>query len=138
MKPKHEDMFMRIAVAVALTSSATRAKVGAVIVKDGHCISTGYNGFPMHLNGPCELLNGTTDPRVRHAEKNALMGLTKTNESSIGATVFCTLSCCESCAHDMIDAGIKEFVYRDTYRDSTGLDLLKQAGVLVRQYKEST
>lgn len=136
MKPKHEAMFMRIAQAVAETSSATRAKVGSVIIKDSRVISTGYNAQPAHIDDPCELSDGATSPTVRHAEKNALMGLTRTNENSIGATMFCTLSCCELCANDVIDSGIKEFVFRDIYHNTKGLELLEQAGVKVRQYKE--
>lgn len=136
MKKKHEDMFMRIAETVALTSPATRAKVGAVVVKDTRCIATGYNALPAHLNGACEDENGHTLPQVRHAEKNALMGLTRTHESSVGATMFCTLSCCQLCAHDIIEAGITEFVYKELYRDASGLELLEQAGIEVRKYKE--
>ena len=53
--------------------------------------------------------------------------------SAVGATMFCTLSCCELCANDIIDAGIVEFLFLETYRDTSGLDLLKQAGIITRQ-----
>ena len=138
MKKKHSDMFMRIAQAAAETSSATRAKVGAAVVKDLRCIATGYNAQPAHIDRPCELPNGSTDPTVRHAEKNALMGLTRTHESSVGATMFCTLSCCESCAHDIVEAGIKEFVYLEEYRDTTGLEILRKAGIKVRKERNES
>ena len=75
MKDKHIKAYMKCAQAFAECSPATRAKVGAVIVKDNRIISCGYNAFPAHINGPCELPDGTTDSRVRHAEKNALMRL---------------------------------------------------------------
>lgn len=92
MKDKHIKAYMKCAQAFAECSPATRAKVGAVIVKDNRIISCGYNAFPAHINGTCELPDGTTDPRVRHAEKNALMGLVRNSGSAVGATMFCTLS----------------------------------------------
>ena len=133
MKHKHIKAYMKCAQAFAECSAATRAKVGVVIVKDNRIISCGYNAFPAHIDGPCELPDGTTDSRVRHAEKNALMGLVRNSGSAVGATMFCTLSCCELCANDIIDAGIVEFIYLDTYRCTSGLDLLKQAGIITRQ-----
>lgn len=133
MKDKHIKAYMKCAQAFAECSPATRAKVGSVIVKDNRIISCGYNAFPAHIDGSCELLDGTTDSRVRHAEKNALMGLVRNSGSAVGATMFCTLSCCELCANDIIDAGIVEFVYLNTYRCTSGLDLLRQAGIITRQ-----
>ena len=133
MKDKHIRAYMKCAQAFAECSPATRAKVGAVIVKDNRIISCGYNAFPAHIDGTCELPDGTTDPRLRHAEKSALMGLVRNSGSAVGATMFCTLSCCSWCANDIIDAGIVEFLFLDTYRDTSGLDLLKQAGIITRQ-----
>ena len=75
MKDKHIKAYMKCAQAFAECSPATRAKVGAVIVKDNRIVSCGYNSQPAHIDDPCELSDGTTDPRVRHAEKSALMGL---------------------------------------------------------------
>lgn len=136
MKQKHIRAYMKCAQAFAECSPATRAKVGSIIVKDNRIISCGYNAFPEHINGSCELPDGTTDPRVRHAEKSALMGLVRNSGSAVGATMFCTLSCCALCANDIIDAGITRFVYQDTYRDTKGLDLLEEAGIIVEQFKE--
>ncbi len=133
MKDKHIKAYMKCAQCFAECSPANRAKVGVVIVKDNRIISCGYNAFPAHIDGPCELPNGITDSRVRHAEKNALMGLVRNSESAVGATMFCTLSCCSLCANDIIDAGIVEFVFLDRYRDTSGLDLLRQAGIITRQ-----
>lgn len=54
MKNKHLQMYMRIAEAVAETSSAIRLKVGAVAVKNNMVIGTGYNGQPSGVEGDCE------------------------------------------------------------------------------------
>ena len=133
MKAKHIKAYMKCAEAFAECSNATRLKVGSVIVKDNRIISCGYNAMPEHISEPCELPDGTTDPRVRHSEKNALMGLVRSNQSAVGATLFCNFSCCLSCAVDIVDSGIKEFVYKNDYRDSAGIQYLIKNNVLVRK-----
>lgn len=133
MKHKHKLAYMKCAEAFAECSPATRLKVGAVIVKHNRIISCGYNALPEHINGSCELPNGTTDPRVRHAEKNALIGLTRSSESSQGAEIFCTHACCQFCAIDIVDAGIKKFYYRNTYRDNSGIEYLESNGVEIER-----
>lgn len=133
MKDKHIKAYMKCALAFAECSNATRLKVGTVIVKDNSIISCGYNALPKHIEGSCELPDGSTDSRVRHSEMNALMALTKRNEGSVGATMFCTHACCELCSIDIIDAGIKEFYYLYDYRCSKGIDNLKKHGIFVKQ-----
>ena len=133
MKNKHKIAYMKAALAFSECSNATRLKVGAVIVKDNNIIATGYNAQAEHINDPCELEDGTTDPRVRHAEKNALMSLIRSHESSVGATMFCTHSCCLSCCIDIIDSGIKHFIYLTEYRDLKGIYMLQQHGITVEK-----
>ena len=133
MKPKHIIAYMKCAEAFAECSNANRLKVVAVIVRDNNVLSVGYNGLPAHINAPCELPDGSTDPRLRHAEKNALMALTRRGESSVGASMFCTQACCESCSIDIIDAGIKEFYYLHDYRCSKGIDNLNRYGIVVHK-----
>lgn len=124
---------MKCAMAFAECSNATRLKVGSVIVKDNRIISCGYNAMPEHINDPCETQEGNTDNRVRHSEKNALMGLIRSNQSAIGAMMFCTHAACELCAIDIVDAGITAFYYLHDYRCKKGLDYLKQHGIMVKQ-----
>lgn len=133
MKEKHLKMYMDIAEVMAKQSKDNRLKVGCVIVKDNNIISTGYNGHTKHIDDSNQLPDGTTDPRVRHAEKNGLMKLIRSNESAVGATMFVTHSCCYSCAIDLVDAGISKVYYRDDYRCSEGLEHLKKYGVEVEK-----
>lgn len=133
MKPKHIQAYMKCAEAFAECSNATRLKVGSVIVKDNRIISCGYNAMPEHIDEPCELPNGTTDQRVRHSEKNALMGLVRSNQSAIDSILFCTHACCKFCAIDIVDAGIKKVYYRNAYRESDGVSYLQANGVDVQQ-----
>ncbi|MNL61257.1 hypothetical protein D3C87_1851630 [compost metagenome] len=59
------------------------------------------------------------------------MGLVRSSESAVGATMFCTHSSCYLCAVDIVDAGIVEFVFRDFYRTNEGLKHFLKAGVKV-------
>lgn len=131
MKDKHKLMYMKMAECLADVSNDKRLKVGCVIVKDNNIIATGYNAMTKHLDDPNQQKDGTTDSRVRHAEKNALMSLIRSNESSVGSVMFVTHACCEYCAIDIVDAGIVEVYYRDEYRCTKGLDHLTSYGVKV-------
>ena len=48
--------------------------------------------------------------------------------------MYLTLSPCRGCAKAIVNGGISEVVYSEAYRDTSGLDLLKSAGVKVRQH----
>lgn len=133
MKYKHKRMYMRMAQNLAEESKDTRLQVGCVIVKDDNIISTGYNGHTKHIDDPNQIPDGTTDPRVRHAEKNGLMKLIRSNENAVGAVMFVTHSCCYHCAIDLVDAGIKKVYYRDEYRSTEGLEHLRKYGVEVEK-----
>jgi dCMP deaminase len=131
MKAKHRLAYIECAEAFAKCSVGVRLKVGSVIVKNNRIISCGYNALPEHINGSLEDEDGKTKPEVRHSEKNALMGLVKSNESAQGASLFCTHACCYFCAVDIVDSGIKEFYYREDYRCTEGIEYLQKNGVQV-------
>lgn len=128
---------MECAEAFARCSSAQRLKVGSVLVKNNRIISCGYNALPEHIDGECENYNKygelITKPEVRHSEINALYGLLKSTENSVGSILFCTHSCCKFCAIDLVDAGIKEVYYRNEYRCTDGLEYLIENGVGVNR-----
>lgn len=134
MKNKHKQAYMKCAEAFAECSVGVRLRVGSVIVKNNRIISCGYNALPEHLDGSLEDENGNTRPEVRHSEKNALMGLVKSNENAIGATLFCTHACCKFCAIDIVDAGITKVVYKNDYRSDEGLKHLINSGVVVEKF----
>ena len=48
-RPSKDEYFMSIATRVAARATCPRASVGAVLVSDGHILSTGYNGSPKGL-----------------------------------------------------------------------------------------
>lgn len=136
MKPKHIMAYMKCAESFAECSVGERLKVGCVIVKNDRIISCGYNALPKHLDGKLEDESGNTKPEVRHAEKNALLGLTKCHESAIGSVLFCTHACCKLCAIDIVDSGITKVIYKNDYRNAEGIDYLAKYGVQVEKYSE--
>lgn len=78
-----------------------------------------------------------TKPEVLHAESNALMKVARSTESSEGATLFCTHAPCIDCAKLIYQAGISSVYYREQYRDTSGLDFLKQGDIHVHKHSDS-
>ncbi len=121
--------YLRMTAIWAENSYCERRKVGALIVKDNMIISDGYNGTPAGFENVCEDEEGNTKPYVLHAEANAITKVARSNNSSDGATLYVTASPCIECAKLIIQSGIKRVVFKDLYRLTTGIDLLKRAGV---------
>ena len=96
-------------------------------------ISDGYNGTPSGFENVCEDENGVTKPYVLHAEANAITKVAKSGNSSDGATLYVTASPCIECSKLIIQAGIKRVVYKDEYRLTDGVDLLRKAGIEVEK-----
>jgi len=126
---------MRMAHELAKLSTAQRAKVGALIVRNTHILSEGYNGTPVGFSNDCEYYDHVdqfrTKREVIHAESNAITKLAKSTSSSDGATLYVTLAPCFECAKLIIQSGINRVVYLESYRDKSGLHLLEQAGVQI-------
>ena len=129
---KFDHSYLEMAQIWAQNSYCKRRKVGALLVKDRMIISDGYNGTPSGFENICEE-DGVTKPYVLHAEANAITKVAKSGNSSEGATLYVTASPCLECAKLIIQSGIKRVVYRDAYRLTDGVDLLRRAGIEVEQ-----
>jgi dCMP deaminase len=166
MNSKFIEFYFEIAEAAARLSSARRLKVGSVIVRDHKILATGYNGTPTGWDNDCEYkdydlardFNGNyfpysekeypcqdqygryrlkTKPEVLHSETNAICKVSRSTESSAGATLFCTHAPCLDCAKLIYQSGINSVYYRNQYRDQAGIDFLKKGGIEVEQYPDS-
>lgn len=133
MPHKFDRAYLEMAEVWSRNSYCKRRKVGALLVKDRTIISDGYNGTPSGFENICEDEDGVTKPYVLHAEANAITKVAKSGNSSEGATLFVTASPCAECAKLIIQAGIRRVVYRDAYRLTDGIDLLKRAGIEIEQ-----
>ena len=130
---KFDRRYLEMAEIWAKNSYCKRRQVGALLVKDRMIISDGYNGTPSGFENSCEDESGATKPYVLHAEANAITKVAKSGNNSKGATLYVTASPCMECAKLIIQAGIRRVVYRDAYRLTDGIDLLKRAGIEVEQ-----
>ena len=129
---KFDHSYLQMAEIWAQNSYCNRRKVGALLVKDRMIISDGYNGTPSGFENICEE-DGVTKPYVLHAEANAITKVAKSGNSSEGATLYVTASPCMECSKLIIQSGIKRVVYRDEYRITDGIDLLRRAGIQVEK-----
>ena len=135
-KKKFDGRYLEMAAVWAKNSYCTRRQVGAILVKDRMIISDGYNGTPAGFENVCEDENGVTKPYVLHAEANAISKVAKSANSADGATLYVTASPCVECAKLIIQSGIRRVVYRDEYRLTDGIDLLRRAGIEVEKIDE--
>lgn len=136
---KYDKAYLRMAQEWGKLSYCERKKVGAIIVKDRMIISDGYNGTPTGFENFCEDDSGYTKWYVLHAEANAILKVAGSTQSCVGSTLYITLSPCKECSKLIHQAGIKRVVYNEAYKDCSGLDFLKKAGIkltLIEDLKE--
>ena len=145
MKEKFVNAYMDVAERFAELSSARRLHVGAIVVKDDRIISIGYNGMPAGWDNNCEfefvhpqtkVPELVTNKEVLHAETNAIAKLAKSNESGLGATMFITHAPCLDCAKLIYQSGISSVLYRNAYRDTSGVTFLEKSSIKVTQVKK--
>jgi deoxycytidylate deaminase len=109
-------------------STCRRLKVGCIILPLdlSTMLSIGYNGLPAgENNSTCDGAEGHC-PCV-HAEANALIKLRDFRDCLLISSV----SPCRHCAGLIVNSGVVRAVgYLDEYRDQSGLDRLRAAGIL--------
>lgn len=133
---KYDKAYLRIASEWSKLSYCNRKQVGAIIVRDKMIISDGYNGTPSGFENCCEDHEGLTHWYVLHAEANAISKVARSTQSCENATLYITLSPCKECSKLIHQSGIKRVVYQNGYRDTSGVDFLRKAGVEVAQIEE--
>lgn len=144
-RPGWDEYFMGIAKVAALRSNCIKRKVAAVIIKDKRIISTGYNGTPRGIKncneGGCPRCNafGNSGENLgeclcSHAEENSIVQAAYHGVGISGATLYTTFSPCLMCTKMIINSGIKEVVFNNTYPMSDlSLKLLADAYIKVRK-----
>lgn len=150
VRPDWDTYFMQIAQVVALRSNCSRRQVAAVIVKDFRIISTGYNGTPRGIKNCCDggcprcssdAPSGTAleECLCCHGEENAIVQAAYHGISVKDAILYTTFSPCLLCAKMIINAGIREVVYKERYSiDETSKRILREAGVKLRPLVEES
>tara|TARA_X000001036_G_scaffold437672_1_gene483554 strand:- start:3063 stop:3566 length:504 start_codon:yes stop_codon:yes gene_type:complete len=138
---RYDRMYLDVCRRVAQMSFARRAQVGAILVKDDNIISMGWNGTPSGFSNNCETPVDEHDPlilstkeEVLHAESNCISKVARSNQSSLGATMYITISPCMDCSKLIVQAGISRVVYEKFYRDQKSLDFLSKCGIIIDNY----
>ena len=135
---KYDRAYLKMAKTWGELSYCKRKKVGALIVKDKMIISDGYNGTPSGFENVCEDDENYTKWYVLHAEANAILKVAASTQSCKGATLYITLSPCKECSKLIHQSGLIRVVYSKIYKDTSGLDFLKRAGVILTFMPEET
>ncbi|MBI0584808.1 MAG: cytidine/deoxycytidylate deaminase family protein [Methanomassiliicoccus sp.] len=145
-RPDNDAYFMSMAELVATRSTCLRRNVGAVVVKEKRVLTTGYNGAPKGLRHCAEvgcvrlqehIESGTRHELCRgvHAEQNAVIQAAYFGVSIKESTIYTTAFPCVMCAKILVNAGIREIVYKDDYIDDLSGKVLEESGVIVRKYR---
>jgi dCMP deaminase len=151
MKGKREriskdNYFMQLAEVVSKRSTCLKRNVGAVLVKDAHIISTGYNGAPSGFKHctpeSCvrsDLKSGDRPELCRgvHAEINCIIQAAIHGTSIKGnTTLYSTTFPCMNCLKLIINSGVKRLVYKDDYnmKNKIKQDLLKESDLVIQKY----
>tara|TARA_B100000886_G_scaffold117444_1_gene78984 strand:- start:158 stop:577 length:420 start_codon:yes stop_codon:yes gene_type:complete len=130
---KYDIAYLKMAETWGKLSYCKRRQVGAIIVKNRMIISDGYNGTPTGFENVCEDEENYTKWYVLHAEANAILKVASSTQSCDGATLYVTLSPCRECSKLIHQSGISRVVFSEAYKDLSGVEFLKKAGVVVNQ-----
>lgn len=125
--------FMGIAAQCATRATCDRKHVGAVIVRNGMIVSTGYNGSIAglaHCDDVGHLMEDGHCVRTVHAEANALVQAASHGVRVRGAVIYVTASPCLGCFKLIVNAGIGRIVFGEAYRlDERVVLFAKELGV---------
>jgi len=139
-----DRVYMDMAYEQAEKSVCLRAKVGAVIVKDGAVIAQGYNNVVGGVR-PCmelgclrdslKIESGTRREVCRNicAEQLAISEAARNGVELDGSTAYITTFPCHICAKLLVSSGVVEIVYDKDYPDELSQNFLMEAGILVRK-----
>ena len=140
-----DKVYMQNAVNMSTLSYAIRKKVGCILVTPENLQIGSYNGQPSGWDNVCEDAHTTGDPHFKpfeylvtkntviHAELNAILHAARQGVSIKDSTIYITLSPCSACSAMIAQAGINRVVYKEEYRDVSGIALLKEHGIIVEQ-----
>lgn len=146
-----DKVYLQIAENMSTLSHAVRKKVGCVLVTTESGMLSSYNGTPSGWDNKCEYEEVALHAEfgkgswfektgelvslktVIHAELNAILHAARQGISVKDATIYITLSPCTSCSAMIAQAGIKRVVYKEDYRDLSGVILLREHGIIVEQ-----
>ena len=132
-RPDWDSIWMDVALTIAKRSHHPDFKVGAIVVTSDNTqvLAIGYNGNASGMKN-CIESDVPGESGLIHAEINALLKLDYNNPKV--KKMYLTLSPCEYCAKCIVNSGISEVVYLESYRDLSGVNILNDAEIACRKY----
>ena len=150
-RPTWDEYFLEVMHALAKRATCDRGRTACVIVKDNQIVVSGYVGSPpglSHCDEVGHLMKKVVEEdgsihehcmRTIHAEQNAICQAAKRGVSVAGATLYCKLAPCRTCAMLLIASGIKRVVAEYKYHaGGEAEEMLKQAGISVEYIHDET
>jgi dCMP deaminase len=147
VRPSWDEYFLEIADTVSKRATCDRGRSGCVIVRDRQILVTGYVGSPKGMPHCDEVghqikktihEDGTETQhcvRTVHAEQNAICQSAKLGISLEGATVYCRMTPCRTCAMLLINSGIKRiYCERKYHAGQESEEMFEKAGIKL-EYK---
>jgi dCMP deaminase len=141
-RPGWDRYFLDLCEAISRRATCDRGKCGCVIVKEKRIMTTGYVGAPAGLDHCDEAghdMRKVVDfdgkitqhcVRTLHAEQNAIIQAARFGIPLEGATLYCKMTPCRTCAMMIINAGIKRVVCEKRYHaDEDTISMFRQAGL---------
>jgi dCMP deaminase len=149
VRPTWDEYFMEVARTIAKRATCDRGRSGCVIARDKQLLVTGYVGSPVglpHCDEVGHLMKKVIHDddsisqhcmRTVHAEQNAICQAAKLGVALDGATVYCKMTPCRTCAMLIINCGIKRVVCEKKYhRGAESEQMFKDAGVKLEFFEE--
>ena len=141
-RPTWDEYFIEVMHAVAKRATCDRGRSGCVIARNNRLLVTGYVGAPRglpHCDDVGHQFNETVhgDGRVSkhcvrtaHAEQNAICQAALLGIAIEGATLYCKMTPCRTCAMLIVNAGIKRVVAEKNYHaGDESLEMFKTVGI---------
>lgn len=142
IRPTWDEYFMEIANTVSKRATCDRGRSGCVIARDKQLLVTGYVGSPIGLPH-CDDVGHqfkqvvhedghVTNHCVRtvHAEQNAICQAARLGIALNGATLYCRMTPCRTCAMLIINCGIVRVVCEKKYHAGAESEaMFEEAGV---------
>ena len=132
MRDSWDLYMMKLARVAATRATCDRKHVGAVIARDKHVVSTGYNGSVAglpHCDDVGHMMEDGHCVRTVHAEANAIAQAARYGNAVEGATIYVTASPCWICFRLIANSGIRRIVYDEFYRDERIFEAAEQLGI---------
>ena len=155
IRPPRHFVLLAVAHQFSRLSTCSRKHVGAVFAVDNRIASSGYNGAPAgmtHCDHGCDCPVGVDlrawgkeEPikshhydecsskapctTAIHAEANALADAARRGVKLEGSVLYVTMAPCLPCSQLLVSVGVREVIYAEDYRDTSGLDFLRDANI---------